>query len=125
MSRPADTHRRDFEAYIRFRLENMPEGADFCPWRAPNFPDGSADPLTAFTAFDSRGKIVGCRWPGAVQFAIEGKKLLNWHIKQWAESMDDTLVSVDELREEFPWLPEWTWAAVESAHIRQMVKRAA
>lgn len=52
---------------------------------------------------------------------LEGKKLLNFQIKQWAEGTCDLLLALRpdaaladerEFRAAWPWLPEWAWLAV-------------
>lgn len=119
-------HRRDFVAYLRWRRHGRcffryPHGqcACFLPWREPPITRGTTDTVAAFAELESRGVMPAPRHPRVLAAVLEGKKLLNFQIKQWAEGMADPCVTVPaELRAAFPWLPDWVWRAVSRAVAR-------
>jgi hypothetical protein len=112
------THRRDFAAYVRWRDEWRDE---FMAPAVIGIYSGDADPVAAFAEWDSSGRLSAMpRDATLFRRAIEGKAMLNWQIKQWAEQVEEVggwceaaaWGVVAELRAEFGWLPRWVWAAV-------------
>lgn len=111
---------RDFLAYVRFRGKCD----DFMPWPELLVLDRSDSPsaLECFARIESTGEIVpASSQPVLLRAAVEGKKLLNFHITElWSRGIQDaSLLSVyaawcglDELRMGFPWMPEWVWRNV-------------
>lgn len=99
---------RDFWVYVNWRwCEADPV---FNPFPVKYPPDGDLSALEAFTLIEAKGE-----WPGTNQrlllaTALNGKKLLNWQIKQWASGLSE--VPLPELQSDFPQLPEWVWRAV-------------
>lgn len=96
----------DFATYLLFRSEIQ----GFLPWISLNWPAGNLSAEKAFSKFDSEGKIIGSTHPKMVQWALEGKKLLNFHIKMWAEGLSE--VPMFELKEDYYYMPDWVWKAV-------------
>ena len=83
-------------------------------------PKGHHSLYESFAAFDDNGKIVPCRNQKAVNMALCGKASLGAQIVEWAGCLRDIpspaywFGHIAELREDFPWLPEWVWKAVIS-----------
>ena len=85
-----------------------------------DIPVGEEETSKAFHIWDSTGKIVPCQSPQDFNKAVSGKKILNWHIKQWAWTIRDNAglglgVQVGMLREleqDMPSYPLWVWKAV-------------
>lgn len=83
-------------------------------------PVGDVDTDKAFHLWDSTGKIKPCKSPDDFNKAVSGKKIINWHIKQWAWMIRDNAslglgVQVEMLRElekDMPSYPRWIWKAV-------------
>ena len=67
----------------------------------------------AFNAQDSMGLNVPCRQPFLFKKALDGKAGLNFTIKQWAEGIKDGVSALFEFQEDFSWLPDWVWEAIE------------
>lgn len=112
------SNNRDFLAYLQFREDC---GDDFMPWRTPDLGLGQTPSAKAFEVYDSTGEICECDDPGRFRKAIEGKRLLNFHITDlWVPRIQDALelsfycgwLSVLELKKAFPYLPEWVWKTV-------------
>lgn len=114
--RATPDHRRDFAAYLRWRRAHR----GFLPWRSRPFERGTVDTVTAFVQLESRGACNPPRHPRVLAAVLEGKKLLNFQIKQWAEGAADPCCTIPtELREGYPWLPDWVWKALNAAVLRQ------
>ena len=101
-------HVRDFWAYVRWRRSI---DRSFLPWQAPNFERGRANTILCFAEIDARGKFSEPpREPRLLRTVLEGKKLLNFQIRQWAEGFQE--VPRAEIREAYPWLPAWVFQAI-------------
>lgn len=105
-----ETHIRDFWAYVKFnRRVNGGFGSKtyFCPDNY-SFMRGQGNTLLCFVQYESLGKMKAApREPRLLKMALDGKKLLNWHIEQWAEGRADGTLLKDELRECIKDLPSW------------------
>lgn len=110
-----EASRRDFAAYARWRrLERR--WPRFCPWPEPLPERGPTPTVEAFVRAENGERGLRPRHPRAWRAAVEGKRLLNWQIKQWAESAAELgAAELDDVREAFAWLPAWVWTAVEQA----------
>ena len=101
---------RDLAVYLRWRRA-WSEG--FLAGPKITFARRKVDTLGAFEAMESRGQPVqGVRHPRLLAAALEGKRLLNWQIKEWADGMRHGVVVFAEIRQEFAYLPAWVWQAV-------------
>lgn len=110
--RVTGAHRRDFAAYLRWRRQMR----GFLPWRSKPFTRGNTDTVAAFAELESRGVMPAPRHPRVLAAVLEGKKLLNFQIKQWAEGAADPCCTIPvELREAYPWLPDWVWQSLRKA----------
>lgn len=128
-----ETHRRDFFTYIWFnRQVNKRLGNKyyFCPDNY-KFERGNRDTILCFVEKESRGYIGKKKKeldendppppfdpddhpkePMLLTLALDGKKLLNWHIKQWAEGLRDGTFIAWELRNYLFTLPDWVGEAL-------------
>jgi hypothetical protein len=103
-----------FWIYIRWDRQSERR---FNPFPSQSFSKGTSGTIRCFNEIESSG-----RWeqqpkhPRLLRSAINGKKKLNFQIKQWAEGFED--VPLIELMESYPWLPEWVWEAVRQQHYR-------
>jgi hypothetical protein len=72
------------------------------------------DAIEAFDLFDTQGKKNPCREPEKLQAILLGKAALNFHIKNWAEGINDGVSRAKELQDdpELKFLPKWVWKAV-------------
>lgn len=120
---------RDFLAYVAFRGV---VGYDFMPQRIelPTESQAGETALNCFANKESRGVDPDCcSEPTLYRAAMEGKALLNFHVTQlWSSEIRDCLslslfcawMSVVELAECFPFLPEWVWRNVWNQSTRGM-----
>lgn len=120
-----DGHRRDFWAYVRHnRRVNGRCGnpSYFCP-DAYDFERGDGDTLRCFVEHESTGKMkLQPREPRLLKLAFDGKKLLNFHVEQWAEGLVEGTSTLPELQlEQFP---EWVKVAVLRQERKLMKRRA-
>ena len=72
--------------------------------------------VEGFVLSDSRGipsEQIPCSNPVWLRRVLIGKRQLNWHMRQWSESLREGSLSVQELREWFPWFPEWVFTGVK------------
>lgn len=106
-------HKRDFWTYYRFgRLYR-----GFLPWHIDSLTKGDTDTLRCFVAMENGTKEVSPKQPRLLKAVLEGKKKLNWQINEWAAGRADgtlTAFCVQELKDAFPWLPNWVWEALEN-----------
>ena len=65
-----------------------------------------------FKIWDSEGRIPSTREPLVVFQVMSGKALLNFHIEQWAQGINEGVFGMGEFQESHPWLPEWVWDSV-------------
>lgn len=80
----------NFEYYLDVRARF----GSFCPW-GEVWPEGSESAQKAFDLFDSRGIRTGSSSPKLVAKAVEGKKLANFMIGQWAEEIAEYMRAGD------------------------------
>ena len=62
--------------------------------------------------FGVNPKNIPCVRPRPLFYASWGKIQLNWQIEQWAEGYGEWCLFEWELRESYPWFPEWVFNAV-------------
>lgn len=113
-----DGHRRDFSTYLRWRREWK---HNFNPNPEKLLIKGVDNALQVFVVFESTGQqSEKVKQPRLYKTVLEGKTLLNWQIKQWADGVRDAgycniycaFLSLKELQLYFSWLPTWVWNAV-------------
>lgn len=84
--------------------------------------------LEAFYCVETFGcsPFIPCTKPLVLYKGIIGKRQLNWQIEQWSNGYGDWTLLIEELREWYPWLPEWVFEAVikqgEPKKIANMLK---
>lgn len=101
---------QNFRLYLHWRRRNP----TFCPWPCDLvISRGQMRGYKAFAETENGRKHITTRHPRVVRAAVEGKRKLNWQIKQWAEGARDGTVPLFELQEAYPQLPTWVWQAVE------------
>lgn len=110
------SHRRDFMAYVDFNFlvnKSLNNPHYFCP--APyHFEKGNVEAIICFVEYESTGKMSGRpNNPDMLKLALDGKKLLNWHIEQWAEGIFDGTIVAWDIREHLFKLPEWVGIGLE------------
>lgn len=105
-----NSHRRDFSAYIKFNRrinKRLGNPLYFCPDTHP-FGRGDGNTIQCFVEYESTGKMKNLpKEPRLLQLAFDGKKILNWHIKQWAEGLYEGFLLKCELEECLIGLPDW------------------
>ena len=77
----------------------------------------TAHGLTAKDAFfilDSTGKPVETKEFLILKDILAAKASINLHVKTWKEMVKNHLLTIDELKMDFPWFPEWVWKAIIS-----------
>ena len=87
---------------------------DFCPSNCKVITTkGTKDAMTAFIEREN-GKVTESKHFRLLRAALEGKKLLNLQIKQWAAGYIECGGKrfVEELRQDYPWFREWIFQAV-------------
>lgn len=104
-----------FSTYSRFN-------SHFCPrtFLASNICLPQPDPkgytvLESFYIIETFGaklEEISCQKPLPVFYACCGKIQLNWQIEQWADGYSEWTLFIPELREWYPWFPEWVFDAV-------------
>lgn len=108
-------HRKDFSCYVSWGRRSRMKHSVFNPFLVD--PDlNASDGVSAIQWYahrESTGKDLPCRDADGKQMALEGKAILNWQIKQWAEGVAKWLFFTFEFVPAFPELPEWAWLAVE------------
>lgn len=104
-----DHHYRDYVSYIEFNRRVNPPGQQyFCPDGGSYFEKGNRSNIKCFVDFDARGfKDVSPRDPEELKLAIDGKRLINFHIKLWAEGLMNGHIIAHELMYELLILPDW------------------
>lgn len=114
MSRVRDHHYRDYASYIKFNRKVNPPGEQyFCPDGGSNFEKGNNDNIKCFIDCDARGlKDVSPRDPEELRLAIDGKRLVNFHIKIWAEGLSSGHIIAHELMNDLFSLPDWVCDAL-------------
>jgi hypothetical protein len=105
---------RDFESYLKWCRNWCRIKPLFNPFQIDKLPRGITSALQAYVNFDGRGVVVPCKQPRLLRAVLEGKNLLNFQIKQWAEGYWDCGGGgyYEELQSEYPYLPEWVWEAL-------------
>lgn len=76
--------------------------------------ENGVDAVKAFNALDSMGFDAPCNQPYLLMKALDGKAALNLIIRQWAAGIKDGLFLLKEFQDDYPWLPQWVWDAVEN-----------
>lgn len=117
MVRLKERHRRDFEAYVRWRQRSREDPVgDFNPNPTMLRDKGEHPAILVFIEIDSQGKSEQLPDdPQLLADAQDGKQLLNGSIKEWAGGYwycGGRLWLEKELRPDFPWLPDWVFKAV-------------
>lgn len=121
-----ERHRRDFWAYVRFnRRCNGRFGNPyyFCPDAGSVLVRGSVDTVCCFVEYDSVGRMPGQpREPRLFKLALDGKKLVNFHIEQWVEGLAEGTLIPWELRFELFDLPDWVGIALHRQWLKLVAK---
>lgn len=81
---------------------------------------GSDDPVAVFVELDGQGKTnLHPSDPQLLCDALDGKKLLNLMIAEWASGYSycgGWSYVEEELMTTYPFLPEWVWQAVRNQY---------
>lgn len=109
-------HKRDFAAYIKF-CETADKG--FNPWGKTTFEQGKQNTIVCFIRSENGEANLKPMEPELLSMAILGKRLLNWQIKEWVAGVAEWTIFIDDLKEEFNYLPDWVWVAVHNAAWRK------
>lgn len=110
----------DFWAYVKWRRSG---DRSFQPWQIKKalgatsinspFIKGNLNAIKAFRLVENGQSHPPSKHPRLLRCAIEGKKNLNWQIKEWASDVQEFgPKELQELQNSFPWLPLWVWKAV-------------
>lgn len=111
-------HIDTFNTYVKWKRDV----ATINPTPTPLLEQGKDDPIRVFIDLDSRGKTtLKPNNPQLLADSLDGKKLLNLQIKEWAEGFYDCGAEswVIEAKGSFPWLPDWVWNAVREQAYRK------
>jgi hypothetical protein len=112
MRRAAKPHHvRDFWLYLIWARRRGVIPKDY-----PLTSRGKIDTIYAFAQFEDRGETTTPKHPRVLRAVLRGKAQLNLQIKEWAQGWFDCggrWWFDNELKPEFPWMPEWVWEAVE------------
>ena len=69
----------------------------------------------AFSAISSTGKSILVKPDDLnhLKNALRAKASINLHIKMWAEMLKNQILTIEELRMDYPWFEPWIWKAIE------------
>ncbi len=120
-------HYRDFNAYVDFNFCINSKGTAsptyWCPSPYPLLEKGDVDPVQLFAQYESTGKMNGLPTePKFLKMALDGKKILNWHIEQWAEGIVEGTFIAWEFRELLFALPDWVCESLDK-QVYKLMKR--
>ena len=65
----------------------------------------------AFFVLDSTGQPVETSELLILKNILVGKASINLHIKIWKEMIQKHLLTIEELKIDYPWMEEWVWKA--------------
>jgi len=122
-------HRRDFSFYLQFARRNKVFDPE--PRPVQLLSKGDANALQCFVQHESqKDKPKTCRQPRVFEEVQRGKRLVNFHIKQWARDWPEALggtFGLEQVKDEFLaeglYVPDWVWQAVCNQGRRGMRER--
>lgn len=99
---------RNYNKSFLFYITNL-KTLKFCPFTLPQieYKKDGPDAKEAFFIYESQGKIVPTKHPRTLFKLLKFKAALNWQVKDWAEGIEDTYVSVEEFLSTFKNPPNW------------------
>ena len=119
-------HIRDFWAYVRFNRRINGRFGDaqyFCP-EPYYFKRREANTLRCFVEYESIGKMPDSpKEPRLLKLAMDGKKLVNFHIEQWSEGIAEGMFWPEEFEDHLALLPTWVRDGLEKQVDRLMRMR--
>lgn len=118
-----DHHKRDFWCYVWFnRLCNR--GTQyFCPDPSELKIRGTDHTISCFVGLEAVGECGNPKHPRLLKLALDGKKLLNFHIKLWAEGITDGIILPYQIQELLFRLPDWVCEALDHQVYRLRERR--
>lgn len=109
-------HLRDFMAYVDFNFiinGSLDNPRYFCPAPYSLLEKGMNETIKCFVEYESTGKISKLPDnPQLLKLALDGKKILNWHIEQWAIGISEGTMFAWEIKDYLFSLPDWVCDAL-------------